>query len=289
MNGWNSLIQQTRGLFCAARTGRFQSDGGSRQMCILVTSGWCCWRMSTFPARYFWSAGVVEEFQVDCSIHPSIHPTFQIHLNKSSSFFKNWHLSCWSHGDFLRGLLTSEAAANHVPGSPLCRNVTSSLWSVCCVLCGCTVVVLPQKIKLSPTRVDFLIFWTSSHVGLCVPSGFNFASISLQLLSHFASGASLLVIVETKCVLNLVLLNLWRFIRVMRAGWCVCGSKVGQNRPAPASCQSPRRPSVRRLKCRTAHMNQATVWSWILKKVKRETKGFVSFIYCLLWALHVLQ
>lgn len=95
-----------------------------------------------------------------------------VRQEKTCSFFKNLYLCGWSRVDFLGGHLTSEAASNDVPGRSLFQNITSSPWSFFCVSCENTVDVLPQKIRLNPTPVEFLFFWSSCLVGLCLLSVF---------------------------------------------------------------------------------------------------------------------
>lgn len=95
-----------------------------------------------------------------------------VRQEKTCSFFKNLYLCGWSRVDFLGGHLTSEAASNDVPGRSLFQNITSSPWSFFCVSCENAVDVLPQKIRLNQTPVEFLFFWSSCLVGLRLQSVF---------------------------------------------------------------------------------------------------------------------
>lgn len=97
-----------------------------------------------------------------------------VRQEKTCSFFKNLYLCGWSRVDFLGGHLTSEAASNDVPGRSLFQNITSSPWSFFCVSCENAVDVLPQKIRLNQTPVEFLFFWSSCLVGLRLLSVFFF-------------------------------------------------------------------------------------------------------------------
>lgn len=137
------------------------------------------------------------------------HSWVAVHLSgrRRPAHFSKTCICDWSRVDFLGGHFTSEAASNDVPGRSLFRNITSSPWSFFRLSCEYTVDVLPQKIRLNPTPVEFLFFWSSRLVGL------SLLSLFYSFFAHPAFGLDLLPMVGAQCI------------------WCrtvMCGASVDQ-------------------------------------------------------------